>query len=754
MSKRDRHLKQRLDELFSAPAEIQPEAPAAEPPAQPLKAADSIGPAPAAPTDLSQLQTVIDQLPLPAYLKDREHTWVAINAAFAQLIGHTPETLQGHTDKEQADEAWQLDDRVLDSGQQDDTQETTPLPDGSIHTRRTRRIPLLDASQGARYVMGVVEETVRPAPGVSTDLSARQRITELTVVNDISRTLTAAQDVQQLFATIHQQIRRLYDAKNFYIATYDGGEEWSLDYQIERGERLPPARHKVGSGFTSYILQTQQPILIRSAQENLAFHDQQNLPRIGEMAKSWMGVPLIVSGNTIGVMAIQSYEQEELYTEHDVALFSTIGTQVAAAIQNARLLQETRLRAAEMTALNELSRTLAARLDVNQVLREVQQGVSALLDTTNFYVALYDHEREEISFPINASESVLDKEVEVMPADQGLTGYIIRTRQPLLISEDTARHVKELGLTSIGGNAQSYLGVPVILGEQVLGVIAIQSYSQARRYTEHDRNLMMAIASQAAIALQNARLFSEAQQRNAELATLNQIISTATQTLDLRTLLDTVLKQTLEVFGFDGGLITMYNADRRKLERIVRTGLPGGIPDDPAEGLENSLCAYVFDSGEPLVIADFREGAPIDVSGEIEAGYFSYIGVPLEARGHKLGTWCGFRKIAAPFNTNILPMLQAVGQQLGIAIENARLFEQTQRIALREQALREIASHVRSSIDPDVIARTAIRELGLALGRQTFIQLGEAEEPGKSLQTSEEVPAAGNGHQAGREGVQ
>ena len=118
------------------------------------------------------------------------------------------------------------------------------------------------------------------------------------------------------------------------------------------------------------------------------------------------------------------------------------------------------------------------------------------------------------------------------------------------------------------------------------------------------------VANQAAIAIQNARLFSEARQRSAELTTLNQIISSAAQTLELRTLLDTVLKQTLEVFGFDGGLITMYNESRQKLERIVRTGLPGRIPDDPAEGLENSLCAYVFDTKEPLVIEDFRQGAP------------------------------------------------------------------------------------------------------------------------------------------------
>jgi PAS domain S-box-containing protein len=681
---------------------------------------------------------------------------------------------------------------------------------------------------------------------------SQRRITELAVVNEISRALTSAEDVSQLFGTIHQQVGRLFDTSNFYIATYGGGDEWSLDYQFERNQLLPPARHKIGRGFTSYILQTKQPLLIRSAQENTAFHEKHDLPKIGETAKSWMGVPLIVTGNITGVMGIQSYEREGLYDEHNVTLFSTIGTQAAAAIQNTRLLQEARVRANELAALNDLSRTLASQLSVHQVLAEVWHGVSHLLDTTNFYIALYDAERQEISFPINASESVLDQEITVMPASQGLTGYIIRTKQPLLIKEDVQSTVSRLELKNVGADSQSYLGVPIAIGDQILGVVAIQSYTKTRLYNEHDQNLLMAIAGQTAIALQNARLFEQTQKqadeaaalneiiqevsqrvnlehvletayrhirqlmptdafivalltgngsqlyypliydegqrfpprsgearpetnigrvilngqpllinraeeeldsetsaidvsalgneqrpsasllyaplkseqktigalsiqsyqpnayspgnvtllerianqlaiaiqnaqlfeetsrRNSELATLNQIIGSASETLDLRTLLNLVLQQTLDDFGFDGGLITLYNDQRHKLERVVRTGLPGQIPEDPAQGLENSLCNYVFETKESLVIEDFRQGAPIDVSGEIEAGYFSYIGIPLESHGHMLGTWCGFRKVAGPFDKNTFTLLQTISHQVSFAIENARLFTQTQ----------------------------------------------------------------------------
>ena len=118
----------------------------------------------------------------------------------------------------------------------------------------------------------------------------------------------------------------------------------------------------------------------------------------------------------------------------------------------------------------------------------------------------------------------------------------------------------------------------------------------------------------------------------------------------------------------------------------------------------------------------------IDVSGEIEAGYYSYIGIPLEARGHRLGTWCGFRKSAGPFGKNTLALLQAVSRQLSFAIENARLFDEARARARREQILREITARVRNSTDPDAIVRSGRARTGLALGRQTFIRLGDAEQ--------------------------
>jgi PAS domain S-box-containing protein len=778
-----------------------------------------------------------------------------------------------------------------------------------------------------RLLSGLADQIAIAVGNARLFADSRQRIIELQTLNDISQIVVAQHDLSALLQQVGETVLRIFAVNTGFVALYDDQTQTvDFPFYMDEGQSIPVARRPLGQGLTSHVIEQRQLLVIPQLTPELLAQYGGLQTGTGELQQSWLGVPIMVGNAVLGVLNVQDHAANRFGSDA-VRLLSTIAGTVGVAIQSARLFEEIRARAEEQAALYDLSQKLASRLSVDQVLQETYRGVSRLLDATNFYIGLYSPEQNRVSFLLNMSESQQDQEIVEVSADQGLTGYIIRTKEPLLIREGLRRWEEEHGLKAVGEEAASWLGVPLLIGQQLLGVMAVQSYTADRLYDEHDRDVLMAIANQAvialqnarlfeqinqntrelaalnelgravsqqieieqvlevtyrqlqslapidaffaalydrdadtislpviydegkryaepaapfnpnsttgkvivtgepilrlltsdelaatqevegalgnvnrpsasllyvplnvgaqtigtlsiqsyqinaygqdtvqlvgnvanqvAIAIQNARLFNETRQRSAELTALNQIIGSATQTLDLRTLLDTVLKQTLEFFGFDGGLITMYNEGRGKLERIVRTGLPGRIPDDPAEGLENSLCAYVFNSREPLVIEDFSAGAPIDVQGEIEAGYYSYIGVPLEARGRMLGTWCGFRKSAGPFGKNTLALLQAVGHQLGFAIENAYLFNEAQARARREQTLREITARVRSSTDPDAIARAAVRELGQALGRETFIRLGDAGQLGKPPQAGPEAaPASGNGHKTGLEGAQ
>ncbi len=574
---------------------------------------------------------------------------------------------------------------------------------------------------------------------------SQQRITELSVVNEISRTLTVTQDVQQLFATIHQQVGRLFDASSFYIATYDGGDEWSLDYQVEHSQWLPPVRHKLGTGFTSYILQTRQPILIRNQQENLDFHEMQKVPKIGETAKSWMGVPLLVGGNIIGVMAIQSYDQEGLYNEQNVALFSTIATQAAAVIQNARLYQEASLRANELAALNVLSQELASQLDLNQVLEKVWLGVSRLLDTTNFYIALYNPEREEIAFPINASESVLDKEIDVMPADQGLTGYIIRTRQPLLIKENVEQRVAELGLENVGGNSQSYLGVPLILGDQVLGVMAIQSYDQARLYEVHDQELMTAIASQAAISLQNARLFERTQKQAREVAAINDILQAVSQRRELDHILEITYQHIHQLVPSDACIVAMYDSPTNRLWYPLIYDNEQRYPVREGDITASTHISHVITHSEPVLVHRTPQeieqigGGATAALGNLDRPSASLLYVPLSSEQKVIGALSVQSYQLNAYTPEHVDLLTRVANQLGVAIQNTRLFTQTRQALAETEQLYSVSQRLAAITQLDDALKAVAESAPIADINRVVLWLFEQDEQGT---VSEAVVAA------------
>ncbi len=167
-----------------------------------------------------------------------------------------------------------------------------------------------------------------------------RRITELAIFNEIGEALSAALDLDELLQIIHQQVGRLFDTTNFYIAAYDEEtDEYEILLDTEERTRDMPTRYRVGAGLTGYIIRNRTPLRFRSAAQLEAFERMMGIEPIGQVARSWMGVPLIASDKLAGVMAIQNYDQEDQYGEQDQVLFSTIAAQAAIAIANARLFQ-------------------------------------------------------------------------------------------------------------------------------------------------------------------------------------------------------------------------------------------------------------------------------------------------------------------------------------------------------------------------------------------------------------------------------
>jgi GAF domain-containing protein len=314
------------------------------------------------------------------------------------------------------------------------------------------------------------------------------------------------------------------------------------------GEGFPAHRRRpIRNGLTDYIFRTQQPLLISS--DVTATVQALGCDVIGHSAESWVGSPLFSGSKAIGVVAVQSFTKPGLYTERHRDLLMAVANQIAIAIESARLFEQAQARAAELAILNEMGRSLAALVDMDAILDNVYRYTSRLMDATNFYVAFFNQKLNEITFALDVRGERILRNSGTRKAGQGLTEYIIRTRESLLIPENIDAKLDEIGIEKIGPQAQSWLGVPMVVGNQVIGVVALQSLDKPRIYNEQHLNLLTSVASQAAIAIENARLFEQIQARARRERILREVTAKVRGAADADTIMRTAVQEIGRALG-------------------------------------------------------------------------------------------------------------------------------------------------------------------------------------------------------------
>ncbi len=188
-----------------------------------------------------------------------------------------------------------------------------------------------------------------------------------------------------------------------------------------------------------------------------------------------------------------------------LALALVTASLVARNLSLARRRLERRLK--ELDSLQAVGQALSASLDLDTILEAIHNQVAGLMATRNFYVALYNPEIDEVSFPL-AIDDGRRVRWRSRRTGNGLTEYVLRTRAPLLIRDNYLATLKKLGIDPIGHPAACWLGVPILAGEERLGAIAVQSYTTPRAYDVSHQEVLATLAAQAAVAIQNARLYA------------------------------------------------------------------------------------------------------------------------------------------------------------------------------------------------------------------------------------------------------
>ena len=399
-------------------------------------------------------------------------------------------------------------------------------------------------------------ETVRPyLLNALENTCLRQAVKQLEQSDKLQRALFAIADMASsdldmpdMLRGLHKIVGSLMYAENFFIALYDAAADtvrfiYFADVQDDdrpRPERTFPLS-AFEHGLTWYVIREGHPLV--GTHEEIALQVSGPLRVHGSASLDWLGVP-ILRGNVVhGALVVQSYVERPRYSAHDQALLSFVGSHILTALERKQAREELERRVEQRT--RELARAndvLTAEVQERQRGERLQKAlfliaelsnatdsmqafyvvihrvVGELIEARNFYIALISSDNQQLEFPYLVDEREGEDAPTSRPFGQGATEYVIRTRQALLAQASDIELLSTLGqITLFGPHPQSWLGVPLICDDAVVGVVTVQSYSPAVRYTQRDLDLLTFVSHQIANSVERRRASHALKLANVEL---------------------------------------------------------------------------------------------------------------------------------------------------------------------------------------------------------------------------------------------
>jgi GAF domain-containing protein len=275
----------------------------------------------------------------------------------------------------------------------------------------------------------------------------------------------------------------------------------------------------------------------------------------------------------LGIMIVASHSPRH-FALGDVTFLTCVSNQVGTAFEKIRLYQEVERRAEETAILHDISIATASTLDLSEALELIYEQVGRVMKISTFFVALYDEQKEELNFELFVNEGGRFERFSRPLKEGGLTGWIVRSRRPLLIHnlEEEKDNLPAEVMVAGEVHSKSWLGVPLMVKDYVIGAISVQSY-QPHSFDEGHKRLLAAIASQAALVIENARLYAQTQQRVKELSSLFQASVATSSSLEVEEVLRNLANRVARIVDATSICIWDWNPETQTATILAhRTG--------------------------------------------------------------------------------------------------------------------------------------------------------------------------------------
>ena len=554
---------------------------------------------------------------------------------------------------------------------------------------------------------------------------AQRRADQLVMLNEVGRVVSSLQELEKSLDLIFNQVRHHLPLDVFYIALYNEKTKM-VSYPIvfddeQKWEEKPSLLDE--APLILRIIESRQPLLWNQTESEV--EDSSKYPLLGNRSHnpaSILMVPLCLGDSVVGVISLQSYAIN-LYNEEHLMLLIAIAQQVAIAIENARLFEQTKKRAQRLSILNEISGGISTLSSLPTLLENVYQLVNKALSSDLFFISLYNRDENELSFPILYDDGQRWEQHPSPVMDGTFFGKTILTQQPLLINDWSAfADETESAPTLVGDNkkiTKSLIFAPMLFGEETIGVISIQSY-KANAYNEEDLNLLSGIAQQVAIAIQNSRLLEDTKQNAGYLSTLNELGRVVSELRDLPDLLEIIYREVKKHLKVDAFFVGLHRPENNTVVYPIMYDENVKYQIQPDTVTTHSFIYGLLNGSKATRILRSKEEIELTTSnrgmlGDDTKKSASLMYAPLKVGEQVIGVISVQSYSLNAYTEDDLDLLVGIGNQVGVAIQNARLLEEVKQNAQQLSILNEVGRAVSKIMDlPDLL------EVVYEQGRKSF----------------------------------
>jgi GAF domain-containing protein len=597
------------------------------------------------------------------------------------------------------------------------------------------------------FLSSIIQSYTDIAEAISTALdrlqetrSTERHINEMEAITLASQEISSLRDLPAIYNSLHEHIRHTLGDVNFLIALYDvGTNSISIPYMLEKNIDGSEVTQQIetfplGEGLTSILIRTKQPLMIVEDTVNRAAALGAKV--VGNTAKSWLGVPLLTSGDVIGAIIVQDTEHEHAFDDGDMHFLTTLAAQIAGAIFNTRLLEETRGRALQLQTAAEIARDISGSLDLGELLSE---AVTLIRNRFNFYHAaifLIESAKEFAIIREATGEAGLQMKRaghKLKVGSKSIVGFVTGSGETLIVN-DTSRDATYYANPLLPGT-RAEVAIPLKVGSRILGALDVQS-ALPYSFKNEDISVLRILADQLAVAVINSELFAETQEHLSQHRLLHHVTTAAASGTTLDEALNSAAQGLQVTLGGDRVAILLADKGKKTLSVKATAGYSEEVKQVEILFGEG-ITGWVAEHQQLQRINDVTQDSRyITVGSNVR----SELAIPLSYRGELLGVLNVESDQTGAYSENDEELLGTLGGSLAAIMANARLLEQIRRQVDNDRLLFDITSKIRRSTDMRTIMATTTSELSKAFGaRRAQIKFDLKDELDTSPDSSEKA---------------